>query len=411
MCCGGGLPPAPDIPRHVLKKSYVFRGRSFDLFPQLIESFTQLLDRLGTKAYAENAELVDRLQTFIQFVLPVESSAERLKSILSQSALFYHTRKGRDPKAPVHLDHAVYEQLKQHYHGSLYARIKSQITSLRILRQTRGQIGGEMKELLDLLPDKGRSIRRIACIGDHGRYINVLASALPEVRELHNIHDASNHWLTRIEAGVFLLPNLSRHLIDYNAVSSSLAKSTISSTQQFDLITMAQGLHHLSVSNLDAFLRFVSDRLAPGGYFIIREHDAQPGSQVGRMADFAHILFNASTGVSWSEEQLEVRNFQSVDTWKSVVEGYGLEACVLMNRPDPDSTEEYMWMVRQKRAPEHEVDHEVEDAEQQLTQPMSSSSVTATTAASTSSFSALKSAAQPDPAGRDPADTLFMPAE
>jgi hypothetical protein len=177
----GALPPAPDIPRNEPNKSYVFRGRSFDLFPQLIASFTQLLDRLDTKAYAENAELADRLQTF----LPVESSAERLKSVLSQSALFYHTRKGRDPKAPVHLDHAVYEQLKQHYHGSLYARMKSQITSLCILCQTHGQIGGEMKELLALRPDKGRSTRRI---GDHGRSINVLASATQRRYEGGSLH-------------------------------------------------------------------------------------------------------------------------------------------------------------------------------------------------------------------------------
>lgn len=47
-----------------------------------------------------------------------------------------------------------------------------------------------------------------------------------------------------------------------------------------DLVTMNQGLHHLSYEEIPKFLSEVRRILRPGGLFIMREHDAKPPAKV-----------------------------------------------------------------------------------------------------------------------------------
>jgi SAM-dependent methyltransferase len=90
-------------------------------------------------------------------------------------------------------------------------------------------------------------------------------------------------------------------------------------------------LHHFPENKLNDFLEEIKRILAPGGYFLLDDHDISDQT-TKEMADLAHLVFNAVNGVSLQEEMQEVRNFQPMSHWINKLQEHGIN-CVV-NSPD-----------------------------------------------------------------------------
>jgi len=88
------------------------------------------------------------------------------------------------------------------------------------------------------------------------------------------------------------------------------------------LISCFAGLHHCPPEKLNAFIDSIHETLAPGGVFLLREHDART-QRLNDLAAVVHSVFNAATGVKPVDEAAEVRNFKSIQEWKELLEARG----------------------------------------------------------------------------------------
>ena len=92
--------------------------------------------------------------------------------------------------------------------------------------------------------------------------------------------------------------------------------------EQVAVISCFAGLHHCPPEKLDAFIDSIYESLAPGGIFLLRDHDART-ERLANLSAVVHSVFNAATGVKPADEAAEVRNFKSIQEWTDLLEARG----------------------------------------------------------------------------------------
>jgi SAM-dependent methyltransferase len=95
------------------------------------------------------------------------------------------------------------------------------------------------------------------------------------------------------------------------------------SKESVDLISCFAGLHHCPPEKLEKFIASIHDALAPGGIFLLRDHDART-EKLADLSAVIHSVFNAASGVGPGEEEVEVRNFKPNEEWVSLLKKQGL---------------------------------------------------------------------------------------
>lgn len=106
-------------------------------------------------------------------------------------------------------------------------------------------------------------------------------------------------------------------LNDYEPISAKIDDHSI------DLIICTIGLHHVPVDKLDAFIDSIKRVLRPGGIFMLREHNAHSPELIS-LAYAAHSVYNAIIPEETVDSEMrEIRNFQSLNYWKNLLESHG----------------------------------------------------------------------------------------
>lgn len=104
---------------------------------------------------------------------------------------------------------------------------------------------------------------------------------------------------------------------NYDPISQEVPDNSI------DLIICTIGLHHVPPHKLDAFIDSLKRVLAPGGIFLLREHNAH-SPQLVSLAFAAHSIFNVMIPQESLETELkEVRNFHALAYWKNLLQAHG----------------------------------------------------------------------------------------
>ena len=195
---------------------------------------------------------------------------------------------------------------------------RHKLTSLEAIKRQLGE------QARSLLPKNLKTIHGIVEIGSPGRYITAfkqhytVTGRMVSVNESHGISDY-------VDSGS-LHPYDVAIKLDYQKLNLSALDDNSA-----QLITCYVGLHHFPENKLNDFLEEIKRILAPGGYFLLDDHDISDQT-TKEMADLAHLVFNAVNGVSLQEEMQEVRNFQPMSHWINKLQEHGIN-CVV-NSPD-----------------------------------------------------------------------------
>jgi SAM-dependent methyltransferase len=177
-----------------------------------------------------------------------------------------------------------------------------------IARQTMELLGGV------------RSVRGYLEIGSTGRYISELRKHVQVGQPIVLVNDVAPGWspVDIVERGGLRKIGGFVPLADYAPLDATLAPGS------FQLVTCYIGLHHCPLEKLDAFVASVLRVLAPGGLFILRDHDVT-SAPMNAFVCLAHTVFNAGLGVPWSTNQAELRWFRPVDDWIAYLGRQGLK--------------------------------------------------------------------------------------
>ena len=80
----------------------------------------------------------------------------------------------------------------------------------------------------------------------------------------------------------------------------------------------------MPLDQLQAYLQSLARIVKPGGLLIVRDHDVTDDAMRALVA-LAHAVFNAGLGVSWDENNRELRHFRTVDAWIAMLREVGFE--------------------------------------------------------------------------------------
>ena len=175
------------------------------------------------------------------------------------------------------------------------------------------------RQTLQLLEGR-RRIEGYMEIGSTGRYVSELRKHV-EIREpVVLVNDVAPGWspVDIVERGGLRKIGRWVPLADYAPLDASLPAAS------FQLVTCYIGLHHCPLEKLDAFVDSAVRLLAPGGLFILRDHDVQSDA-MNAFVCLAHTVFNAGLGVPWATNQAELRFFRPVDDWVAYLGRHGLK--------------------------------------------------------------------------------------
>jgi hypothetical protein len=188
--------------------------------------------------------------------------------------------------------------------------------ALPSLFKQKDEMARQTMELLGGL----RTINGYMEIGSTGRYISELRKHVQVKDPIVLVNELAPGWspVDIVERGG--LRKIGSHvpLADYAPLDSSLPAGA------FQLVTCYIGLHHCPLEKLDAFVDSAVRLLAPGGLFILRDHDVK-SDPMNAFVCLAHTVFNAGLGVPWSTNQAELRFFRPVDDWIAYLGGRGLK--------------------------------------------------------------------------------------
>ena len=259
-----------------------------------------------------------------------------------------------DPQNATDLD--IFRCLARHFAGAAQGA-GGAMRAWKQLRQLSHQRQEIAEETCSLLAKAGKlgHVRRYCSIGDHGKIVLPLRQAierhigtapadagLTNIEDVWVLHNAEAQGLPELLERGHLDPVGKYVYFDYCADPTMGVPSGVC-----DLVTMHQGLHHIPVDKLPAFLREVERILRPGGVFMFREHDLRLPGGDGQapypMLDLAHSVLNALTGVSEEAEAAEVRAFRPISEWREIVQQVaGLEDCMCYEMEAGDPTVDEM---------------------------------------------------------------------
>ena len=226
--------------------------------------------------------------------------------------------------------------------------ISSLISMWKNVRQLSDQKKELVRETVSVLSRLGRfgSVHTMASVGDHGKLVVRLRSALKMKGHVWVVHDKEgdeNDAGAILERGSTSAANIGEFVsIDYEHIRKDGREFAKIPDGVVDLVTMNQGLHHLPPDQIHDFLIAVRRILRPGGLFITREHDLDEKKELMPMLDCAHMVFNALTGVTPSVERGEIRGFRSVLEWRTLVESCGFRDSLIYEVQPNDPTKDIM---------------------------------------------------------------------
>lgn len=191
----------------------------------------------------------------------------------------------------------------------------------------------EMQRQTTALLPSGQTIDGYLEIGSTGRYVKSLKKALGITGSIYLTNDTypDNSPPEIMERGGLGQVGIFFDLDDYQAISGQ----TIAG-ESIDLVTCYIGLHHCPRAKLADYIQSIYRVLRPGGYFVLRDHDAGT-QQMKTFCSLVHTVFNAGLGVSWKENQAELRLFESIDFWIQQVteQGFTVLEPRLLQAHDP----------------------------------------------------------------------------
>lgn len=166
------------------------------------------------------------------------------------------------------------------------------------------------RQTLQILGER-RRFKGYVEIGSTGRYLSHLRKALQLSGDIVLINDVAptNSPVDIVERGG--LGQLGRYvpLNDYDPIPpEAIADGSV------ELVSCYIGLHHIAPDKLDAYIASIHRILAPGGVFILRDHDVTD-PQMFAFVSLAHAVFNAGLGAPWETNAAELRHFVSVGEW------------------------------------------------------------------------------------------------
>ena len=161
------------------------------------------------------------------------------------------------------------------------------------------------RQTLKLLGDR-RRFDGFLEIGSTGRYLSDLRRHLDLRGDIVTIHDAPPTFspVDIVERGG--LRKLGRFVANDNY--APIARESIADAS-IELATVFIGLHHVPLDQLQAYLQSLARIVKPGGLLIVRDHDVNDDAMRALVA-LAHAVFNAGLGVSWDENNRELRHFR-----------------------------------------------------------------------------------------------------
>lgn len=155
-------------------------------------------------------------------------------------------------------------------------------------------------------------------IGTIGRYVNALKEDLPIEGPVFLVNDRepSKDPADIVERGQISGVGSFVAMGNYDPIAADVPDDSIG------LITNFIGFHHAPLDRLEGFVTSIRRVLRPGGKLLLREHDVVDPT-MDAVVSLAHDVFNAGTGVSWEDNQKELRKFRSVADWRSYLEKHG----------------------------------------------------------------------------------------
>lgn len=181
-------------------------------------------------------------------------------------------------------------------------------------------------------------------IGSTGRYISELRKRVKVAGPVVLVNDVPPGWspVDMVERGGLRKIGRFVPLDNYAPLDASVPAGG------FEVITCYIGLHHCPVENLRPFVESLVRVLAPGGLFIVRDHDVNT-DQMNAFVSLAHTVFNAGLGVPWGVNQAELRFFRPVEEWIRQLAAHGLKhtGARLLQAHDPSDN---MLMAFRKEA-------------------------------------------------------------
>lgn len=176
------------------------------------------------------------------------------------------------------------------------------------------------KQTVELL-GKNKTINGYVEIGSTGRYISELRKHLRIHEPIYLINDVapSNSPVDIVERGQLAKLGIFVPLDHYQPLATaSIPDASI------DLVTCYVGLHHIPLDNLEPFVQSIRRVLRQGGSFIVRDHDVNtPEMRV--FVSLVHSVFNAGLGISWEENNKELRFFTSIQKLIAMLEKNGFQ--------------------------------------------------------------------------------------
>ena len=106
--------------------------------------------------------------------------------------------------------------------------------------------------------------------------------------------------------------------------------------ETIDLLSVYIGFHHSPAEFRTPFILSCYRVLKAGGVLIVRDHDVASVEMVDFVA-LAHDVFNAGLELPWHDNEVEVRNFQSLADLEKLLVGIGFRADArrLLQEGDP----------------------------------------------------------------------------
>jgi SAM-dependent methyltransferase len=175
------------------------------------------------------------------------------------------------------------------------------------------------KETLQLLAND-KPIEGFVEIGSTGRYASHLKKHY-DISNLYFIHDVAPNFspVDIAERGSLTKYGQFIPFNNYQEINENQIKN-----ESIELIICYIGLHHCPPEKLASFVQSLYRILKPGGSLILRDHDVKT-PQMHAFVSLVHAVFNAGLGISWENNQKELRHFNSLAYWIQYLEKFGFK--------------------------------------------------------------------------------------
>lgn len=174
------------------------------------------------------------------------------------------------------------------------------------------------RQTLELLGSQ-KSFKNYMEIGSKSRYCKYLQKSRLIEGELHFVEErpATFSPIDILERGSLKKFGIEHRLGIYEPLTG-IKKGSIS------LALCYIGLHHADPNKIDAFIASISESMAEGGTFILREHDIKT-TDMNRFVSLIHTVFNMGLNESLDYNTNELRHFNTLTYWIDLLERHGFK--------------------------------------------------------------------------------------